>query len=1325
MKTLYQLLLMVIVLVCTQPNTAKASHVSGGDISYQCLGNDDFLVTLNLFRDCSGITLGTTATMTFSSTCGQNFTQVLNIVPDPITGNNQTNISQLCAADSLNSTCFNGNLPGMEKYTYQGIVTMTPQCDTWTMSWGVCCRNTTVNVNGQPAPYFEATMNSQTNPCNNSPAFTAQPIPYVCINQPVSYNYGVVETDGHVLQYSLVSARSAALTPVTYNGGYTAALPIPGIAINAVSGLLTFTPTVLGNFIVVVQVDEYDAGGNLLGTTMRDIQFVVQNCTNIVPDPPANGLTNLTGQGTQLGPGHIEVCEGDQFCFDVVFTDTDAANILTFSSNVNLVLPGATVNVAGTNPLTASICWTAQPNMPAVNVINLSVSDDACPVSGFNNFPVQIDIISSTWAGPDQTICLGQGAQLTASGGSVFNWTMLTGDPIVVPTNFSCNPCPNPNANPAFTTTYEVTSNLSGGCVNKDTVTINVVPDFTYLVTQSSAATCLQDTIYLDATASPAGNYTYTWSPATFLSATNIPNPSVYITTPGSYTYYIDIMSPGGCVKSDSVTISIGSGIMPDATAILLNDSIWCGDTAFLVGFVDTTQTSAGINDDFNNGINGSMWSSTNNGLDNIDCGSMTGNALHFSGTTGNREAATVAFNAAPCSTIDFCLFIGNSGSGGAPCENADTNEDVELQYSINGGGTWVSIQVYNQANWDTNNAWQCFSVPMPGPAQTGNTMLRWIQPQYSACTGCDNWALDDVSIQCSTLGNYVYSWSPSNVFVDATLQNPAATPPSTMSVTFTVTDTVGGCSDSASVNITVLCGTCFPATPTVTNVTCFGGSDGSIFATPNGFNGPFTFTYTDSTSGQVLQVTNNVTVSDQLSGLPAGTYIITSTDTTGCFEDTIITITEPPLVTVTPVNDTIICIGGTASLSAAGGGGTPGYTFVWNQGLIGSGPHNVNPLTGTYYTVFAQDINGCPSALDSVNVSLYPPILVTTSGNDSVCPNGSIVLTAIAVGGDGGPYTYVWDDGTGTVGTGDQITVSPGNSSTNYCVTVTDGCETPPASECLTIDYYPLAFVDFVADVIDGCYPVDVTFTNNTAPGMVGSALWDFGDGFTATDILTASHSYGAAGCYDVNLQITTTNGCISDTTFTDYICAYDYPDADFLAGPQPTTILHPEITFTNQSSADAINYQWTFGNNGEIGFSGSENPVVLFPEDVPGSYNVELVVINQYGCTDTTNQIIVIDGEYFFYVPNAFTPDGDGINDIFIPVGEGVDVNDYSLQIFTRWGELVFETDDLSSGWDGSVKGVSGNTKSDVYVWKIMNKNRYDNSEKHEYIGHVTLLR
>ena len=135
---------------------------------------------------------------------------------------------------------------------------------------------------------------------------------------------------------------------LNYQPGFTGALPVPGITVDPVTGQIVFTPTVSGNYVVVVQVEEWDDNGNLISVVMRDITFVVIPCMGSVPE--TLGVVNNTG-GILTGPSSIEVCDGEPFCVDVLFTDADPGTILQVVSQATALLPGATFSVLQRGPL--------------------------------------------------------------------------------------------------------------------------------------------------------------------------------------------------------------------------------------------------------------------------------------------------------------------------------------------------------------------------------------------------------------------------------------------------------------------------------------------------------------------------------------------------------------------------------------------------------------------------------------------------------------------------------------------------------------------------------------------------------------------------------------------------------------------------------------------------------------------------------------------------------------------------------------------------------------------------------------------------------------
>lgn len=358
--------------------TVRADHFSGATISYECLSGNQYRISLDLYLDCAGVPI-TPHTMNFSNNCGVSFS-ISDLNPVSV-----TEVSQLCPSQAAQSSCNGGTLPSFRKYRFQVTLFLSP-CNKWTIDWYTCCRNTTQNIFLAPGMYVDATLNNFGGLCDRSPVFNDVGIPYVCVNQPVAYNLGASDPDGNTLSYSLISARYATPTPndVIYQGGYSAVAPITGIVLNPITGQLSFFPTITGYFVVVVQVKSFTSGGTLIGTVMRDLMFAVVVCDGT--PPTTSGLSSGTN-GVSFGPGTFVACIGNSFCVSLQFTDPNPGQSITVTSNATAVLPGATFTTSGTNPVTATVCWTASSAGFPVG-ISFQATDNACPVANTSSFAI-------------------------------------------------------------------------------------------------------------------------------------------------------------------------------------------------------------------------------------------------------------------------------------------------------------------------------------------------------------------------------------------------------------------------------------------------------------------------------------------------------------------------------------------------------------------------------------------------------------------------------------------------------------------------------------------------------------------------------------------------------------------------------------------------------------------------------------------------------------------------------------------------------------------------------------------------------------------------
>jgi gliding motility-associated-like protein len=554
----------------------------------------------------------------------------------------------------------------------------------------------------------------------------------------------------------------------------------------------------------------------------------------------------------------------------------------------------------------------------------------------------------------------------------------------------------------------------------------------------------------------------------------------------------------------------------------------------------------------------------------------------------------------------------------------------------------------------------------------------------------------------------YNFSWSPTTGLSNPFIADPLAT------IGSTITYIVEGwetnhmvCSASDTINITV------------TNTGLAGGDTTLNFCTTDPVIDLFAQipglpdvggTWYD---GALNPVSNMFDPSTQSSDVFA--YVV---GVGGCSDSSFTTVNVAIPFTLGLSTDTLICENGTANLSASPSGGLGGpYLETWNSGLVGSAPHMVSPAVNSCYTLFVTDAFGCVSQSDSICVTLNPPLTVTVTGTDSICPGEPVTYNAVAAGGDGGPYSFTWDNGTATA----QLNDNP-SMSTTYCVTVSDGCETTPAIACDSVVANPEPNVLFSSDINSGCYPINVNFTNDTDPALISGVFWDFGNGGTTASTGTVSAAYPNPICYDVTLTVTSAAGCVGTLTQADMICPDDYPTASFSINPNPTDLNQTLVQMTN-SSADATTYSWDFGAMTLPATSTLTDPTAEFPNINPGTYPITLTAFNDAGCFHDTTLNLVINGIFTLYAPNAFSPNEDGINDVFKIEGDMIDPTYFEFMIFDRWGQLIWSTDDFNDSWDGrSSSGVL--VPLDVYVWRIKAKDLYK-GEKHEFKGHLTILK
>lgn len=315
---------------------------------------------------------------------------------------------------------------------------------------------------------------------------------------------------------------------------------------------------------------------------------------------------------------------------------------------------------------------------------------------------------------------------------------------------------------------------------------------------------------------------------------------------------------------------------------------------------------------------------------------------------------------------------------------------------------------------------------------------------------------------------------------------------------------------------------------------------------------------------------------------------------------------------------------------------------------------------------------------------------------------------------------------------TPNTIHFNPGSDSTGIIITpltdnITEGIETvsitiiPDFIVCTgwTIPGGQIKITDpikltpsFTSVTQSGCEPFCVQFNNTTT--ITTTANWNFGDGSPTVNSPSASYCYTAAGTYDVKLVVSLNGSCKDSITKLNYVKVYDKPVADFIQKSPTLTVNDNKGVFLN-ASINGNTYKWFLENNY---ISSAKDLTHEFVDT--GCYVLKLVAISTHLCKDTAEKEICVLSGFNFWAPNTFSPNDDGLNDVFKPIGSDWKQGTYYLEITNRWGNIVFSTSDETKGWDGKSGGV---ITDDVYVWRVSVTDSYN--RKHDLTGHILLMR
>jgi gliding motility-associated-like protein len=963
------------------------------------------------------------------------------------------------------------------------------------------------------------------------------------------------------------------------------------------------------------------------------------------------------------------------------------------------------------------------------NIIDIYIKDkNSC--NGWNNgFSVEgIQDITGTLAtvvpGRNNTVwtATNDAYRFTPTGAPQYNITWYNSSNTVIGNSPSVSVCP------AVTSSYRATvvNNTCGGpIIVSDTVTVHNIGIQSISFTTTNAF-CLASNGTATATANAGTSpYTYLWTPSgqTTQTATGL----------ASGVYSVSITDSSGCTATNTVTVPLSPPVTFSFTSVTnvncfgnstgsASINVLSGTSPYTYSWTPSAQTT-------------STATALHAGTYTVVVTDSAGCAHTDSVTITSPTLLTHSFS--PIKKVS--CFGNHDGSdtihvaGGTPGYSYAWSNSQTSQ-----AATGLSAGTYSITVTDAHGCSFIDSVTITSPAPLTHS--------FSGITNVDCFGDPTGGATVNVLGGtipYTYSWNSIPTQTTQTVSTLYAGV-----YTVTVLDS-NACIFKDSVTIVTPTGLGVPS-PIVTNVTCFGNSNGSITVAPYGGTPGYTYLWIPGSQTGATAT-----------GLGPGVDTVRITDTNGCITKTLAQITEPTVLTSTPSHTNIFCFGdstGTASVLAAGG--SPTYAYIWSNGSTAS---NISHIPIGTYSVITTDAHGCR---DSASVTITQSAqLSDVIGHTNIrCFGDSTGTATVAAAGGISPYTYLWTPGAATTA------ANTGMYAGTYHITITDssGC-THIDSVALTQPAAPLSIANTVVQVLCnhdstgsisviviggtpsysylwttgqtasgishlpiGNYQVMVTDTNgcrdssmvtiiqplpltamvsndtSICPGAsviencvaVGGTpgytyLW------TPLGITTSSITVTPLLNTTYSVQVTDTNGCVSPLYHTT-VTMIPPPVVSISISPS-ATVLFPETICFSGDTAHIANWIWNFGD-GSTGTTSS----ICHDFSKMGAYCVKLQETTNLGCIDTTEKCILEVGAI---VPNVFSPNGDGINDEFLITMVADGIISYRCEIFDRWGLKLAELHLPMEGWDGrNTAGLPAPDGTYYYTFSISWENGFN---------------
>ncbi len=1126
------------------------------------------------------------------------------------------------------------------------------------------------------------------------------------------------------------------------------------------SGSMNFAWTMTGgtpnSSTATNPVVTYATGGtytlNLTATSNNNCVSNLSHTVAIAPVPLANFTLNYTPCTTSsLTATSTSSLNGGGAITNYQYNWNDAS--------ANSITNPASHTYASSGPKTITLLITSASGCTATVTKNITITQK--PVVNFTFTP----------------LCMGAAINFTnnsttASGTNSYTWDYG---------NASGSNAVNPSVNYANSGTYSVTLVATNTDLCSDSIkkVVNVygrpIINFTPNNICFNTATTFSNLTTTTVNANTGTIATYSWNFGATAGSSTATNPIYTYTNPANatanITYTVDLYTTtsNGCVDVLTKTVTVYS--LPTATFV--------ADSVCITNL--TTLTNVGSNNGnpyflFN-------WDFNNDNI--ADASSISPTATYVFPTPGNTNVTYTVITSPNGGALQCkSIFNKNIWVHAGPqAIITNTNQCVgSTPVGLSGITSTIAIGTLTNYAWNYGNATSSLVNATPSTSvvysPSGNYVVTLTVTSSSGCSSiatktvnvfgravidfnpnaiCFNTPttftnLTTTTVNANTSAVASWSWNFGATAGSSTLQNPVitytnpanATANTTYSATLFAT-TANGCKDSLTKVVTVYS---LPTPNFVSDSVCLGNQT-TLSYTGNNNGNPLTFFLWDFNNDGLPDVTNTSlstqTIFPNYGNNPVTYTVVTSPNggLLSCWDKITknVWVHPIPIASFAHVNQCLDTqpINMTAAASNVAIGSISNY--AWNYG--NSNSNLVNPTSATSYsynlagnyavTLTVTSNAGCTNTTTNV-VEVWQRPYGNFSYSKTCLTKRTVLKGFQQAVGSGSIATYDWDfnNNPSTIeATGAQVNytfATAGTQTVNMLLTTDKGCKnTIPGT--IYINYIPKP--NFVAPKRAGCADLCIAILDSSAT-LTGPAKndvweWTFGNGQTLiannpvpTTLCYTNTSNFTVQNYTLRLILRSDSGCVDSIIKKNYVTVYPNPIASFEWEGIEGNVLLPKVQFTNTSQGYSA-FQWYY-NDGTNGIDSiNHNPLHYFNTDSPRSYNVFLAVRNQYGCKDTTSRLVEIGPSYTFYIPNAFTPNDDGINDIF--TGKGIGVKTYKMWIYDRWGEMICYTEDIVKGWNGTVKGNHIDTKSDVYQYKVLVT---DLSNKlHEYVGHVSLIK